>query len=163
MLKTQPTLHIRQLEGLLGFSRQAYYQYWQRQQGQVGHESQVIDLVKALRQDHPKMGGRKLYDRIKEEVTKREIQIGRDALFELLAANGLLIRQRRRTMRTTFSFHRFRKYPNLIKELEVDRPNQLWPGRRRGGRHYLLVYLLRLSLHLVGDGCLSLRRPGPSA
>ena len=126
MLKTHSKLHIRQLEGLLGFSRQAYYQYWQRQQGQVGHESQVIDLVKALRKDHPKMGGRKLYDRIKEEVTKREIKIGRDALFELLAANGLLIRQRRRTMRTTFSFHRFRKYPNLIKELEVDRPNQLW-------------------------------------
>ncbi|MFD2936166.1 IS3 family transposase [Spirosoma flavum] len=121
-----PNLHIRQLEGWLGFSRQAYYQYWQRQAGQTNNEPDVIELVKTLRQDHPKMGGRKLHDLLQEEMTKKGIKLGRDALFELLAANGLLIRRRRRRVTTTFSKHRFRKYPNLIKKLVVERPNQLW-------------------------------------
>jgi putative transposase len=126
MLKTHPQLHIRQLEGVLGFSRQAYYQYWQRQAGQAGHEEVVVNLVKAIRQEHPRMGTRKLHERLKEELTKREIKIGRDALFEVLAANGLLVRRRRRSVMTTFSRHRFRKYPNLINELVVDGPNQVW-------------------------------------
>lgn len=126
MLVNYPKLHIRQLEGWLGFSRQAYYQYWQRQAGQTNDESDVIELVKKLRKDHPKMGGRKLHDLLKEELAKKGIKMGRDVLFELLAANGLLIRKRRRRVTTTFSGHRFRKYPNLIKALVVDRPNQLW-------------------------------------
>ena len=126
MLVNYPNLHIRQLEGWLGFSRQAYYQYWQRQAGQTNSESDVIELIKKLRNDHPKMGGRKLHDLLKEEMAKKGIKMGRDALFELLAANGLLIRKRRRRVTTTFSGHRFRKYPNLIKKLVVDRPNQLW-------------------------------------
>jgi transposase InsO family protein len=121
-----PKLQIRQLEGWLGFSRQAYYQYWQRQAGQIDSESDVIEWVKKLRKDHPKMGGRKLHDLLKEEMAQKGIKMGRDALFELLAAKGLLIRRRRRRVATTFSGHRFRKYPNLIKELVVDRPNQLW-------------------------------------
>lgn len=126
MLMNYPKLHMRQLEGWLGFSRQAYYQYWQRQAGQIDSESDVIEWVKKLRKDHPKMGGRKLYDLLKEEMSRKDIKMGRDALFELLAANGLLIRRRRRRVTTTFSGHRFRKYPNLIKELVVNRPNQLW-------------------------------------
>lgn len=126
MLKTHPHLHIRQLEGCLGFSRQAYYQYWQRQAEQPSHEAQVVELVNAIRNEHPRMGGRKLYERLNEELIKRGIKMGRDALFELLAAHKLLIRQRRRTVQTTLSSHRFRKYPNLIKELVIDRPNQVW-------------------------------------
>lgn len=126
MLMNYPKLHMRHLEGWLGFSRQAYYQYWQRQAGQNDSESDVIEWVQKLRKDHPKMGGRKLYDLLKEEMARKDIKMGRDALFELLAAKGLLIRRRRRRVTTTFSGHRFRKYPNLIKELVVNRPNQLW-------------------------------------
>lgn len=126
MLKTNPQLRIRQLEGALGFSRQAYYQYWQRQAGQVGQEEVVVTLVKAIRKEHPRLGTRKLYERLKEELTKREIKMGRDALFEVLAANGLLVRRRRRNVTTTFSRHHFRRFPNLIKELVVERPNQVW-------------------------------------
>lgn len=126
MLLNYPKLPMRQLEGWLGFSRQAYYQYWQRQAGQIDSESEVMEWVKKLRQDHPKMGGRKLHELLKEEMARKDIKMGRDALFELLAAKGLLIRRRRRRVTTTFSNHWFRKYPNLTKELVVNRPNQLW-------------------------------------
>jgi len=29
-------------------------------------------------------------------------------------------------MRTTNSYHRFYKYPNLIKDLHINRPEQVW-------------------------------------
>jgi len=67
-------------------------------------------LVKALRKDHPQMGGRKLYELIKEAMKTKGIKMGRDALFDLLAYKGLLIRKKRRSVRTTFSQHRFRKH-----------------------------------------------------
>jgi putative transposase len=54
------------------------------------------------------------------------IQIGRDHLFELLTQHKLLIRSRRRRAITTDSKHWMRKYNNLITDLTVDWPEQLW-------------------------------------
>jgi putative transposase len=119
-------IHVRQLEGVLGFTRQGYYQYWKRQRGQQMDELQIVSLIKELREDHPRIGGRKLYSLLKEELMKREIKMGRDAFFDLLESNHLLIRRRRRKVLTTFSRHQFRKYPNLITELEINKPNQVW-------------------------------------
>ena len=126
MLTNHPYISIRQLEGVLGFSRQSYYQYWQRQTGQVNHDATILQQVRKIRQDHPRIGGRKLYSLLQEDFLERGIKMGRDAFFELLVTNRLLIRRRRRRVKTTFSGHPFRKYPNLIKELVVERPNQLW-------------------------------------
>ncbi len=64
--------------GPIGFSRQAYYQYWPRQAAEAGQDVVVIRLAKALRKEHPQMGGRKLYDRLREELRKEGIKLGRD-------------------------------------------------------------------------------------
>jgi transposase InsO family protein len=54
-------------------------------------------------------------------------QIGRDAMFNLLAERGMLITKRkRRGCITTLSKHRFKKYPNIIKGFIPIAPNQLW-------------------------------------
>lgn len=54
-------------------------------------------------------------------------QIGRDAMFDLLSERGLLVRKRRRSgCVTTFSRHRFKKYPNIIRDFIPTAPNQLW-------------------------------------
>lgn len=54
------------------------------------------------------------------------IKIGRDGLFDLLRDYGMLVKKRKRKAYTTDSNHRFRRYPNLIRELELVRPEQLW-------------------------------------
>lgn len=55
------------------------------------------------------------------------ITIGRDAFFELLRANGLLLsRRRRRKPLTTLSHHRYKKYTDLIKGYEPNRAGALW-------------------------------------
>jgi putative transposase len=84
----------------------------------------VLDLVTEVRKDHPRMGGKKLYYLLQERFLTQGIKLSRDALFDLLAANNLLIRRRKRKTLSTFSRHKFRKYPNLIKNLTPLRPNQ---------------------------------------
>ncbi|MGQ8335845.1 hypothetical protein ACUNWD_04790, partial [Sunxiuqinia sp. A32] len=75
----------------------------------------VVQLVLSVRREHPRMGTRKIYHLIKTDLENQGIKIGRDALFSLLATEGLLIRKRKRMHITTNSNHWFRKYPNLIK------------------------------------------------
>ncbi|WPR77525.1 hypothetical protein [Algoriphagus sp. NG3] len=57
---------------------------------------------------------------------EHQIKMGRDALFELLSVNNLLIKRRKRRVHTTNSFHWLRKYPNLIRGYTPTSPNQLW-------------------------------------
>ena len=57
----------------------------------------------------------------------QRFQIGRDALFNLLAERGLLVTKRkRRGPITTLSKHRYKKYPNIIRDFIPIEPNQLW-------------------------------------
>jgi putative transposase len=83
-------------------------------------------LVANVREEHLRMGGKKLYCLLKEQLVSQGIKLGRDVLFDLLAANNLLTRRRKRKTITTFSRHKFRKYPNLIKDLTPLRPNKVW-------------------------------------
>lgn len=75
----------------------------------------------------PRIGTRKLHYMLTDTLQKHNISIGRNKLFDLLAEYGLLVRRRRRKrINTTDSNHPFRKYPNLIRELQVLRPDHLW-------------------------------------
>jgi transposase InsO family protein len=52
--------------------------------------------------------------------------MGRDALFDLLQCNRLLVRRRKRRVYTTQSFHWLRKYPNRIRDFKPTKINELW-------------------------------------
>ena len=86
----------------------------------------MLSKVLKLRQEHPKMGGRKLYHILKPMIENLPISIGRDKFYDILSKHNLLIKRRIRKVRTTYSDHWYRKYPNLIKEIEVSRPNEIW-------------------------------------
>lgn len=107
-------------------TRQAYYQhYWQKEEASFEQEL-VIKEVLRIRKTHKKMGCRKLLVKLEAFMFDHQIKMGRDALFDLLAANQLLIRRRNRRVSTTYSSHWLRKYPNLIREFVADGINQLW-------------------------------------
>ena len=111
---------------LFGLTRQAYYQYFWRQQELQFEEELVLKQVLNIRIRQPMIGTRKLYGMLQDFLIKHQIKIGRDALFDLLENNGMLVRRRKRSVKTTFSSHWLRKYPNLIEKLEVLKPNNLW-------------------------------------
>jgi len=72
------------------------------------------------------MGTRKLYELLEHFMLMHGIKMGRDALFDLLAANAMLVRKRKRRIQTTYSSHWLRKYPNLVREFIPKNINQLW-------------------------------------
>ena len=72
----------------------------------------------------PRIGTRKLYHLL--YLPLRELKIGRDKFFAILNANHLLIEPKRSYHITTNSHHRFRKHQNLILNLDIHRPNQVW-------------------------------------
>jgi transposase InsO family protein len=86
----------------------------------------ILDAVKKIRRRQPRVGTRKLHRMVNERLKPDGIEIGRDRLFELLRAHNLLIRRRRHPKQTTWSGHRLRKYGNLIRDLELNRPNQVY-------------------------------------
>jgi putative transposase len=79
-----------------------------------------------IRSEMPRLGTRKLFYLLKEDFQREGISIGRDRLFDLMREEGLLIIKRKKYTKTTDSKHWMRKYPNLIKGLELKRPEQLW-------------------------------------
>ncbi len=86
----------------------------------------IIKQIKEIRKEHPSMGVRKLYLKLQPFMQTHQIKLGRDGLFTLLAAHHLLIRNRKRKIQTTQSFHRFKKYPNQIIGFTPTGVNQLW-------------------------------------
>ena len=111
---------------LLGITRQAYYQHFWQQQAISIEEELIINQVLNIRMYHRSMGGRKIYELLQPFMVAHQIKMGRDALFNLLANNNLLIKRRRRYAVTTFSNHWLRKWPNLIRSKEITRVNELW-------------------------------------
>jgi putative transposase len=52
--------------------------------------------------------------------------LGRDAFYDFLRDNHLMLRRYRRRTRTTDSNHLLHKYPNIIRGIVLMAPNQLW-------------------------------------
>lgn len=73
----------------------------------------------------PRLGGRKLLYKIQPRLPT-ELWMGRDAFFDFLGQNHLLVRRRRYRVKTTFSSHWLHKYPNLIRGVVPSGANQLW-------------------------------------
>lgn len=101
------------------------------------------------------MGTRKIYDKLQDFLDEHKIKMGRDALFNLLSSNNLLIRNRQRRVKTTQSFHWLRKYPNLIKNFTPRYPNHLWVSditywRIRTGFVYISLITDAFSHKIVG-------------
>jgi putative transposase len=117
-----PSISLSRLCRLLGITRQAYYQhFWDVSDVTIEHQL-ILDQVAEIRLIHPAIGGRKLFYLLQSFLLDHQIKIGRDALFDLLAANKLLVRKRRRRISTTQSHHWLKKYPNLIKDWYPCRP-----------------------------------------
>lgn len=84
----------------------------------------VLALVEQIRAVQRRLGGRKLYHLLQVQLTA--LKVGRDKFFDILRANHLLITPKRAYHTTTMSYHRFRKYKNIIKNADIHRPNQVW-------------------------------------
>ncbi len=101
------------------------------------------------------MGGKKVYDKIQVELQAKDIKCGRDKFFDILRDENLLIRYRKRYVKTTQSKHLFYKYPNLIKDIDINRAEQVLASdityiRTKQGFMYLFLLTDVYSKQIMG-------------
>jgi putative transposase len=63
---------------------------------------------------------------IKDDLREQGLKVGRDKLFELMRLYDIQIKPRRRYTKTTMSKHWMRKWPNIIKDKDIFRQDQVW-------------------------------------
>lgn len=109
---------------LFGIDRQVYYRSLRRKAARQSKAAQVVGMIAEIRQSMPRVGTRKLYYMLSDKL--QALKIGRDKFFNVLRANHLLIEPKRSYHVTTDSHHRFRKHNNLILEMTINKPEQVW-------------------------------------
>jgi putative transposase len=108
----------------LGVSRQAHHKSSARTARVVMGREALVPLIKKTRKTQPKVGGRKLYKMLSVTIKNLDVPMGRDQFFDFLQEEGLLLRRRKRRIRTTMSKHRMPVYPDLLKRALIERPGQ---------------------------------------
>lgn len=119
-----PCENMDRLCALFGKTRQAFYKWRQSDFSGAAMETIVLEEVKHIRETAPGIGSTTLY-RLLLSIFGKDNMMGRDRFYLLMKASGLQLK-RRRSYRTTNSWHHFHKWPNLAKEAVVTAPNHLW-------------------------------------
>lgn len=119
-----PTHSMETLCALFGKTRQAFYKWRPSDFSENAMEDILIDEVRKIRDTAPGIGSSTLY-RLLLNIFGSENMIGRDHFYRLMKERGLQLK-RCRSYRTTNSYHHYHKWKNLIKEIALTAPNQLW-------------------------------------
>lgn len=82
----------------------------------------MAHYVQRVRLRQPRIGTSKLHYLLGSQ-SNEGLKVGRDWLFEILAEHRLLVLPKRAYHKTTHSFHRFYRHPNLLKH----GPQQITP------------------------------------
>lgn len=89
-------------------------------------EGLILEQIQQIRKLQPRCGGRKLFVELQEFFQQQHIKMGRDAFFDVLRRNKLLVRKLKRNVYTTMSKHHFRRYPNLVKDFTPMKTHEMW-------------------------------------
>ena len=159
----------------MDISRQAYYRHNRVADHRSQQDRQIAQFVRHVRMRPPRLGTRKLRYLLPHQP-ETALRIGRDRLFRVFAEYRLQVRAKRAYHKTTHSFHRFYRHPNLLKPgpqpVEPDAPERAWVADitympSLSGPLYLSlvtdVYSRKIVGHHVHEGCMPSRLPGPSA
>ena len=139
--------------GLFGVNRQVYYRSKRAFEKRQETASKVVGMVVEVRQQMPRIGTRKLYYLLQDQLN--DIGVGRDKLFAILKANHMLIKPKRSYRITTDSHHWYRKHKNLIESVTPVRPEQIWASDityigNNGNHRYLALVTDTYSKKIVG-------------
>lgn len=107
---------VRLLCQVLDVSPSSYYYT-----PQVQDDLQVLSRIEAILLRFPRYG----YRRVTAQLRREGYFVNRKRVQRVMRENDLLAVVRR-SVRTTNSRHRYGRYPNLIRNLLVTRPDQVW-------------------------------------
>ena len=143
---------MNDLFAIVGISKQAHAQALQAKKKSNNKKETILAQIRAIRLDHPRMGLRKLYARIKPDG------IGRDAFIALASDAGLAVRRVRNPMKTTRA-SRYQRFPNLIAGTTLNDLNQVWVSDityyRLNQRHFYITLIMDLYSRRILGACVA--------
>ncbi len=150
-----PSLSKKDACELFGRTRQAWYDTNKRQAQTQLSEVLLLTEVKKHRAEHKKMGCEKLHRLMTPFLDEHQIKMGRDKFFYLMSEHGLQVRSTKRKATTTNSNHLFKRYPNIVRDIELRNAGRLWVSdityiRTRLGFAYLSLITDAYSKKIVG-------------
>jgi len=103
----------------VGISKQAFHQKLARIRRIKSEQGQILFLIYQIREDHPTMGARDMYFKLKPQT------MGRDTFEQFCKAEGLISTAKKNRIRTTDSAGVIR-FDNLLTGLDICCLNQVW-------------------------------------
>jgi len=155
-VETHPELNVIWLCELAQMTPQNYYARRSVRGRQEVDLALVLALVKAEREQQPRLGVRKLYHLIAPELKAAGVKLGRDRLFVELGKVGWLVaRKPSEWPKTTQVDPNLPVFKNLMKRCPATGPNQVWVAdityiRTREAFMYLGLVTDRWSRKIVG-------------
>jgi len=158
MTDNRSGVSIERLCKKAGMSRQNYHKRRTARERKTVDEGLVVQLVLNERQLQPRIGTRKLHYMLGGDFKEAGVEVGRDRMFEILRSRDLLVPPLPKSPRTTDSRHSLPVFRNLIADMELTAPNQVWVNditylRTLEGFEYLSLNMDLHSHKIVGFHC----------
>lgn len=119
--QTYPHLSIRRLCALFGVGRTWYYRQPSAEERAAGDVA-LRDAIEHLIPTFPGYG----YRRVTKQLQRDGWTVNHKRVLRVMREEALLCQLTRRFVATTDSQHGVRRYPNLVVDSVVQRPNQAW-------------------------------------
>jgi len=112
-----PKYPVTMVCNMLGCARSSYYY-------RVGqpNEQEVKAAIQTVAGEWPTYG----YRRVTAQLRREGWTVNRKRVGRLMRSMGLQLKATRKTQKTTDSTHSFPRYPNLVQDLAIVRPDQVW-------------------------------------
>lgn len=86
--------------------------------------SEVLQAMQAIAGEYPTYGKRRMTEQLRR--APYQMIVNHKRVRRIMRQQGLLQPVKRAKCRTTNSNHPYPRYPNLVKELKIDHPEQVW-------------------------------------
>ena len=88
-------------------------------------EEELVARINRVAAEFPTYGSRRVQHQLRR-IHPASVPVGRRRVRRLMRELGLMVRRKPKKRRTTNSEHPFPRFENLVADLEVTRPHQVW-------------------------------------
>jgi len=151
--KYRSSFEVGKMCRALKVSRSGYYRWWNNPMSRRDKENK--ELVGEIRRIHERSRCTYGSPRIHAELRDRGYSIGRNRVARLMKMNKIRAKTKKKFKVTTHSKHKYPLSPNLLKDIEIVRPDQAWVSdityiRTFEGWLYLCIIMDLYSRSIVG-------------
>jgi len=108
----------------MGISRSTYYYRPKKNLAKRKRDTDIADTIEAICYEHPYYE----YRRVTAALRRKDMVVNHKKVLKIMKKMGIQCRKARRFAITTNSKHSLRTYPNLAKDLILERTDKLWCG-----------------------------------